>query len=224
MFKKSAIYIAVIFSFSIPLLSVFAFTALTEVVATPYDIVTINEPEIEKLVLGELLDAPEMFEIVSEDPFTFSVEIRALPDRQSSGLMPPQFSGIIIKQNEIRGVTEIARLKSSDSKWNEVRDKVTGLAYLAGPAFTEQLEPGTYRIEISTPDNTGKYMLLFGAKPDKVGYFETLSNIKNVYNYYGLGGISMFSSPYIHYPIGIVVLIILISGTWFWQRKHKIYV
>jgi hypothetical protein len=31
----------------------------------------------------------------------------------------------------------------------------------------------------------------------------------------------MFNSPYIHYPIGILVLLVLIGGTYLWQRKKR---
>jgi hypothetical protein len=64
-------------------------------------------------------------------------------------------------------------------------------------------------------------MLLVGANTDDNGYFASLSDIKMVYQFYGLSTIRMFSSPYVHYPLGIVVLLGLIGGTWYWQRMQK---
>lgn len=196
-----------------------AFEAVLESVPNQYEIITVQNPEVEQLILGELEGDPEMFEIVSEEPFTLTFEIRAVPDMQAGA--NPQLNGIIIKQKEIRGVEEIARLNAVDSSWNIVSDKSTGLVYQAGGYYSEEVGPGTYRIEISSPDNVGKYMLLVGANTDENGYFASLSDIKMVYQFYGLPTLRMFSSPYVHYPLGIIILIGLIAGTWYWQRKKK---
>lgn len=196
-----------------------AFDAVLETVPNQYEVVTIQNPETEQLILGELEDAPEMYEIVSETPFTLTAEIRAVPYPAST--IVPQFSGIIIKQKEIRGVEEIARLKAEESNWTVVSDNATGLNYQAGPFYSEPLEAGTYRIEISNPNNSGRYMLLVGSKSDESGYFASLADIKLVYQFYGLSTVRMFSSPYVHYPVGIMILIGLIFGTWFWQRTQK---
>jgi hypothetical protein len=196
-----------------------AFDAVSETVPTQYEVITIQNPETEQLILGELEDAPEMFEVVSENPFTLTFEIRAVPDRTAA--ITPQLSGIIIKQKEIRGVEEIARLNAGDSEWAVVTDKATGLKYQAGGYYSEQVEAGTYRIEISSPNNQGKYMLLVGTNTDDNGYFASLADIKSVYQFYGLSTIRMFSSPYVHYPLGIFVLLGLIGGTWYWQRNQK---
>ncbi len=210
-------------AFVLPLLfgasTALAFDAVLETVPTQYEVITIQNPETEQLILGELQDAPEMFEIVSENPFTLSMEIRAVPD--DSPDTPPQLNGIIIRQKEVRGVEEVARLNASDSNWTLVTDKVTGLRYHAGTYFNEEVEAGTYRIEISSPNNQGKYMLLVGTNTDDNGYLASLSDIKSVYAFYGLGTMRMFSSPYVHYPLGIMLLIGLIGGTWYWQRKQK---
>lgn len=201
--------------------TVSAFDAVLETVPTQYEVITIQNPETEQLILGELDDAPEMFEIVSENPFILTFEIRAVPNTE--GVVPPQLSGIIIKQKEVRGVEEIARLNAQDSDWTVVTDKTTGLKYQAGGYYSEQVEAGTYRIEISSPNNQGKYMLLVGVNTDDNGYFASLSDIKMVYQFYGLSTIRMFSSPYVHYPLGIIILLGLTGGTWYWQRNQKQY-
>jgi hypothetical protein len=216
---KSHLLLLVISTFLISAYSTQAFDALTHEFPVQYEVVTIENPETEQLILGELSDAPEMYEIVSENPFTLTAEIRAIPNRTSN--VPPQFQGIIIKQKEVRGVEEIARLNASDSTWTVVTDKATGLKYQAGPYFSEQVEAGTYRIEVSSPDNQGKYMLMVGAIADEQGYNASLSDIATVYAFYDMSKIRMFSSPYVHYPVGILILILLLGGTYAWQRKQK---
>lgn len=196
-----------------------AFVAIEETVPTQYEIITIQNPEIEQLLLGELTDAPEMFEIVSEVPFTLTAEIRAIPN--TSGTSLPQLSGIIIRQKEIRGVEEVARLNSSDAPWTALTDPDSGLVYQAGPYFSEPVDAGTYRIEVSNPNNQGKYLLIIGNQKDELGYFESLANIKRVYAFYDLSTIRMISSPYIHYPLGVLLIISAIAGIWYYRRQKN---
>lgn len=199
-----------------------AYQATLEPVTVPYEVVSITgNPEIEQSLLGELEGSPEMFEIVSEKEFTLTVEVRAVPNATE---VVPTVGGIIIRQKEKRGVEEVARLKSTDVAWNALTDGVTGLRYLAGPFYSEKVPAGTYRIEVSTPENTGKYILVIGNTPESQGYFATLGNIATTYQFYGLSKVRMFSSPYVHYPVGIVLLVSLLLGTWLWQRARTRHV
>lgn len=198
--------------------SVQAYEVSQETVTVPYEVVTLTgDPEHKQTILGELDNTPEMFEVKSDSDFTLTVEIRAVPGELSR----PQFSGIIVRQKETLGVEEVARMKAIDASWARVIDGTTGLAYQSGPFFSEKVKAGTYHIEVSTPDNSGKYMLVVGNKDESTGYVDTLHQIGLVYDFYGLGTVQMFHSPYIHYPLGIVVLIALIGATWYWQRRRN---
>jgi hypothetical protein len=201
--------------------TVAAYQATTEPVLTQYEVVTVSgDPKIEQSILGELSGSPEMFEIVSDVEFPLTVEIRAVPNKNGT---TPDFSGIIIRQKEKRGVEEVARLKAADAGWNVQTEGATGLRYLAGPFYSEVVPAGTYRIEVSTPENVGKYILVIGTEPEKRGYLANLKTIALTYQFYGLSKIRMFSSPFVHYPIGCFILIGLIGYTWYWQRTRKIH-
>jgi hypothetical protein len=181
-------------------------------------VVTIgDDPMTERAILGELEGSPEMFEITSDIDFTLTVELRSISDTS----LLPELGAIIIRQKEPRGVEEVARLRSTDVDWVQVIDAKTGLPYRAGPLWSEPMTAGTYRIEVSSPENTGKYQLVVGSNPDTNGYFENLRNVARTYEFYGVSSLRMFNSPYIHYPFGIVVLLLLILGTYWWQRKKN---
>ncbi len=196
-----------------------AYQVTLEPMTVPYEVATVTgDPQVEQLLLGELDGSPEMFEIVSETDFELTVEVRAVPGEPN---VLPELSGLIIRQKEKRGVEEVARLKATDATWNTLTDGTTGLRYQAGAFFSEKMPAGTYRIEVSTPENVGKYLLVIGNTPVRLGYFATLGHIATTYEFYGLSKIRMFSSPYVHYPLGIVVLIGLITATWYWQRTRQ---
>lgn len=193
-----------------------AFSATLEEVPVQYDVVKIDTPEVKQIILGELNDSPEMYEISSDQPFKLTVSLRALP--KSLSPLPANFTGLIIKQKAVRGVEEVARLKAVEANWEELRDSSTGLSYQNGPNFSQDMASGTYRVEVSTPDNHGKYLLVIGDQTDDNGYFTNLGNVATVYEFYGLSKIRMFSSPFVHYPLGILILLSLIFVTW---RKNR---
>ncbi len=198
-----------------------AYQASYESVTVPYEVVTIvGDPNVQQSILGDLSGSPEMFEIVSDVPFVLSAEIRAIGD----GALLPDFSGIVIRQKELRGVEEVSRLLATDADWSLITEPATGLPYRAGPFYSEEVPAGTYRIEVSTPENIGKYILVIGSSKSSVGYFASFASVKAVYAFYNRSSFSMFSSPYVHYPIGILLLLVLLVGTWVWQRRRQRYV
>jgi hypothetical protein len=194
-----------------------AYQATVQTVDTQYEVIPIlGDPVILQTILGELNNSPEMFEIVSETEFNLTVEIRALPNQATS----PEFGGIIIRVKEPRGVEEVARLRAAETDWNTVVDSVTGLLYRAGPFWSGIVPAGTYRVEVSTPENLGKYMLVVGSSASRPGYFASLKAVALTYQFYQISRLRMFNSPYIHYPIGITVVIGLFGITWYWQRRR----
>ena len=198
--------------------AVFAYDVSLQTIDVPYDVVPLTgDPEHTERILGELNNAPEMYEVKSDTDFTLTVEIRAVPGE----LAVPEFSGIIVRQKEQLGVEEVARMKAKDASWTQVVDGTTGLVYQSGPYWSEKVKAGTYHIEVSTPDNAGKYILVIGNKEESMGYFDTLRAIGAVYDFYGLGMFSMVRSPYVYYPLGSVVVVALLIGTWFWPRRRN---
>lgn len=196
---------------------VFGYQAVTETVPVPYEVITlVSDREGQQTIRGELEDAPEMFELVITATSTLTVEIRALP-------VPKEIltlSGIIIKQKEIRGIEEIARLKATAANWNQLVDGATGLPYLAGPYFSETVTPGTYRIEVSTPNNQGKYLLIIGSGADNQSYLNSLKAVAQTYTFYNVSKFRMFNSPYVHYPLGSVVVLIVMGAT-VYATRHR---
>jgi hypothetical protein len=195
----------------------FAYEVIENTTKVPYEVFIVDaESPVQQLFIGELNDFPEMFEIKSDVDFLLTVQIRTLP---KIGQPLPNLNGIIVRDKVTRGVEEVARLNSGNANWELLRDKISGLPYQAGTIFSEQVPAGTYRIEVSTPQNLGKYILVVGSKPQPVGYFSSLQSVNDMYLFYGTSRIFMIRSPLIYYP----VIIILLGGLagWWWKRKRK---
>lgn len=160
--------------------------------------------------LGDLAGDPHMYE--------FSIGAKTnlvLKVSQLNADTPIQFGLIAIKENNNNsGVTEVGRLKAKDIVWDKTRDSTLGLSLLGSQTLEAEIGPGTYRIEVSTPDNFGQYMLVVGDEEVDPGYFNTLSDIRLIQKAFGKSPFSMFVSSYVYYPIGIMVIGCLMYMTW----------
>lgn len=184
--------------------SSFAYEVTVHDVKIPYDVVSVpGTVDEQQFIVGALTGYPQMVEIKSDEEFTLRVELRALPDATTT----PDFAGIVVQVLERRGVAEVARLKPTDAPWTKVREHVSGLSYLAGPLYEGRVPAGTYHIEVSTPENIGKYILVLGTVPTNGSYWNTWSAISRLYTFYDVSKIGMIRSPLIYYPFGIVLLL-----------------
>lgn len=192
-----------------------AFTVTTYTPAAQYEVQTIDTySAYEQIILGELIDAPIMYEVASDEPFTLSLTLRAVPVDP----VPP-FGLLVIRVLEPRGVEEVARVQAAT--WAEVTDRISGLPYRVGPAYEAELPAGRYQIEVSTPENLGKFMLVMGEGDDGASYRATLASLRALYDFYDEPLIMMIRSPYVYYPLGILLLGV-IFGRALWRRRQQI--
>jgi hypothetical protein len=192
---------------------------LTEI-DRPYEIVTVEKDFGPRhIYLGELNDYPVMYEITTEESFDLSVKIR---QQYNNSGEPLSLSLIIIKQNERGGgVTEVARLRPSKDSWVAVKDSVFGMTFWESETLSRTVEPGIYRIEISTPDNIGRYMLTVGDDEDLPGYFKTLANVHTTQKFFGHSIFRLISSSYVYYMLGILFLLFVIRWTWKYHKSFR---
>ena len=195
-----------------------AFVAVETDISQPYEIVPIEVTLPEQVsFLGTLEEYPVMYEITADSGFTFEAQL-SQPARQDE----QPFSLLLIRKNDRGGgVTEIARQTINPTEWNTEKDSLLGLSFLTAPVMQEQVESGTYRLEVSSPDNQGQYLLTIGSEPAEVGYFDQLGYIKQTQSYFGYGFFSMLKSSYVYYPIGILLLLLAFYKTWQLARMRK---
>jgi hypothetical protein len=169
------------------------------------DITVIEDPNLSQAFYGELINFPHTYEISSEEPFLLKVEVLA-PDIKSSENI---YSGIIVKMPEGKGrVTEITRLKAGDASWESKYEPFGGDSYRHGPSYETEVAAGTYRIEVHTPDNIGKYVLVVGAREEmSIGYFEMLGRIIEVKRFFEKTPLLVVQSPFYYVPLGLILIV-----------------
>jgi len=194
-----------------------AFVPTETVVSKPYEIVPIESASPEEVsFLGTLENYPIMYEVTSEEAFTFKALLR-----QPTNQVPEPFSLLLIRRNDRGGgVTEIARETIAPSEWSRTRDSLLGIGFLELPLSAE-LEPGIYRLEVSSPANKGQYALTIGQESKDVGYFEQLGYIRQTQSYFGYGFLTMLRSSLVYYPIGILLLLGAFYQTWRFASKRR---
>jgi len=193
-----------------------AFSPTITEIDQPYEIVTVDfEPTTPAFYLGELQNYPVMYEVTSEQAFTLSAVLL----QPKSGAQPIDFSMIAIRKNDRGGgVSEVARQRFDSAAWTTQKDAQTGLTFWRSPAFSNEVGAGTYRIEISTPKNTGKYLLQFGEGEDSDGYFASLSGVRRTHQFFGFSVVKMLTSSLVYYPLGILFLLFIIERTWRYRK------
>lgn len=178
------------------------------------DITPIPDPELSQVFFGELMGFPHTYEIRMDKEFVLTIGVHT-PDLPSN---TNSVSAIIIKEAKRGRVEEIVRLQGKDATWQREEDWLTGGNYRKGTSFEAELDPGVYRIEIHTPNNTEKYMFAIGIHDEmSIGYIELLKRIARLEHFFERPTVLMIESPYVYTPI---VLIISLTGIVWCIRKR----
>lgn len=176
-------------------------------------VTVISDPTLSQAFYGSLSNFPHTFEFVTKEPMVLYTEI-LVPDIDNQPNTP---SGIIIKIPESGGrVEEITRLSARDASWDAQYEFFGGDTYRHGPTFEKEIAPGRYRIEVHTPDNQEKYVLVVGKREDMVlGYIELIRRIAQVKEFFGKTTIALVQSPFVYVPL----LTLVCAGVWYRRRQ-----
>lgn len=189
-----------------------AYELLPTVIDRPYDVVFVDsETDMQQVYSGTLAGFPVMYGI----EVTATTTLQLALEQQYRGSDPLPLALMVVRQEpKDAGVTEIVRFTPGVAGWEKRKDAAYGLTLLKSDVLSQPLGPGSYRIEVSTPNNQAKYLLTFGEETETMGYFETLSRVRGVQKHFGYSVFKMLTSSLVYYPLGIFLLLYLISRTW----------
>ncbi len=181
----------------------FAYTVVNHDIAKPYEVMPIIiDPSNRQIITGELNGYPEMVEFTLEEEAALSVSIFSTATNTS-----PTLGGVIVRVLQLRGVEEVARLKFGDGSWSPVKEPVSKLTFLAGPEYFGTVASGTYRIEVNTPENYGKYLLVIGDNDNDAGYFATWRAVSDLYEFAEVFKLGMIRTSLVYIPLGIMLVL-----------------
>jgi hypothetical protein len=183
-----------------------------------YEVIVVDAPVSSQIVyLGELEGYPEMYEINAGEPFTLYAEVHQLA---TEPLIP--FSLIAVRQNDRGGgVREVARVHTSDSSWQRSVDPRYNIPLAAATPISISVEPGVYRVEVSTPENFGRYMLRLGTLPVNDGFFTELAHIRAVQEFFGISWFRFLGVTPVLYLLGCLLVLCGIGATWWYRERIR---
>ena len=187
-------------------------------VERPYDpyLLTTDIPW-QQTLYGDLQGFPDLFEFTITATSTIPIVLRAID--LDGGESP--FSLILVRDEAQRGVSEVLRLVTREIVWEPYTDRQTKMSYLTAPTITPNLEPGTYRLEVSTPDNEGRYAIVFGENVQRLGYLAAWQTIRSIHDFHGYGAIHMLRTSHAQIPFLIILILLGMAGTWYYARRRR---
>jgi len=180
----------------------------------PYEITPVADNFEEGIqYLGELKGDPQTYEIIIRSEKKLVVSLVQL---ESKNIIP--LSLIVVRKNDRGGgVSEIGRISGKETVWQKEKPKSLGLTVLRSEELENILGEGIYRLEVSAPDNLGKYVLVFSNLKPTQSYFKEVKNVRLFQSFFGKSFFSLFKSKYIFGPF----LILLIIFGVFYQRQQE---
>lgn len=183
----------------------------------PYQVIPVDVSDEQPAdYLGSLQGYPEMYEMTVEATTTLRVELA-----QRFGAAPVPFALIAVEAlGRDQGVKEVARLRPVAEDWTPFKSSALGFTLLEAPVLEATVGAGTYRVEVSTPDNAGRYLLTINtdSTEDTSGYFTTLGGIYTTQQHFGYSFFRMLMSSYVYYPLGILLLAFVLQRTWKYRK------
>jgi hypothetical protein len=173
-----------------------------------------GDPYVQREYLGDLEDYPDMYEFTTDVTIDLKVRLR---QRDNKKAVP--FGLIMVRQNDgDGGVTEVVRQNEPIAEWDKKKESMLGMKFLEGNWIEKSVEPGTYRIEVSTPDNKGDYILIVGDEAEPSGLFAAFAHIFKIQRHFGYTPFHLLFSSYVYYSLGILGVLYGIYRT---QRYRK---
>lgn len=183
-------------------LCVFAYTSVIADPANDKIVLPIANAEVPQEHFGKLLGFPHTFEFKVTEAMPFKAHIAVQDTLEQKN----DISIIVIKQ-ERRGVSEVGRTRIKDQAWETQKDVLLAETFRSGGRLEAQLEPGMYKLEVSSPDNVGKYKLEWGTTKLKRSYFENVRVLFEVKSFLDSSPFSAFLSPLLYIPLLLLLLI-----------------
>jgi hypothetical protein len=119
--------------------------------------IIVRDPEISQAFYARLDGNPQTYHIQSEAPLRLYVNL-LVPDIPG---IETDYEAAVFRMTD--GTEELlARLEGKTYAWRPFFEPFGGDRYLLGPEYDEQVPAGAYTVVVTSPDNTGKYVLAVG--------------------------------------------------------------
>lgn len=180
--------------------------------------IQIQSPEISQAFYATLDGTPDQYTIEAAGEFELYLNL-LVPDRPQAG---KDFSAAVFQAIPGGHHNLLFILDGTAHPWPKYYEPFAGDRYLKGPEHSETVPAGSYRIQVSSPDNRGKYVLAVGRKEkftaaDTVAMIAALPELKRFFDkspltaYFNLMGLFML--------LALLLLLTAVAGL-YWLFRY----
>ena len=206
--------------FAVNIQTSLAYQAVVVTPSEPYEVFEIdNSLTTETWYLGQLDSYPQMYGLSLLRDTVVNLSLRILDDVDME-IMRPNL--LLVKRTMPQGVEEIIRMDFDSEKWKLEKDSQSNLAYYAPDVLELNLTAGEYKVEITTANNEGKYMLVLWSDEQKESFAARWETVGKLYDFYGVSRVRILGTSLVYFPLGILILLILLGVTWLNRSRLKI--
>jgi hypothetical protein len=177
--------------------------------------IVVSQPELRAQWYDELRGLPRVYHVVSPTAFRLYIEIRIV-DREPPLAQDFTYTVIELSQGAATPDRVLFEGDAAEATWERVYDWVDGYWYFVGPTFDREVPAGRYRVEVTSPDDRGKYQLVTGHTYDLTliyEFFKSLSELPAAATFYGRSPLSIVQSPFALVFVGALL------GLFFWLAR-----
>ncbi len=206
---KYGLYLLSLF---LPLLA-WAYVSPIVVPENPRTLLSLQAVDETHEYFGRLTGFPHTyrFEVTQEQSYSAQIFVPASPEYKTD-------VSVILVKEEKRGVTEKGRTFVKEASWAELRNARLSETFKDGGVLTGTLTPGTYILEVSSPNNDGVYRLLWGEGRLSSSYFAQVRALFAVKAFLGHTSLGVLFSPLIYLPL---VLILSVIGFLYYRKRKQ---
>lgn len=184
-------------------------------------LVIIKNPDISQAFYGELKGraAYYLIDLKKAQDLYFRILMPALPEIKKDKTVTVEYAPELG-----RPAVSFAKIEPGSAVWQNFYEAYGGDNYLEGPEVKKMGEAGYYIIKITSPDNTGKYVLVVGEKEEfpPLEMARALITIPQLKKNFFQEPLSQWFNGKIGKYFGIGLLIVLAIGYLF-HRFRRIY-
>lgn len=183
---------------------------------TTYDDATeISQPFHDQIFYGKLNGFPHNFNITLEEDSEIYLEVHEFDSLHET----PDKNVLLVGINKRGPVTKITRLDATSATWEDTKDAVSRDEYVRGPSYAGNLTAGNYLIEVSSPENIGRYALVV-RQTEQTSSFDPLREYVRVYKlkmFLDKSVFSVFVSPIYYVPL----LLFVVGTAYFYVVRRR---
>lgn len=180
---------------------------------TPYELL----PMVADTGFGEYIGELRGYPVAYEFALATTTDVSFLLSQSRKVEEPLPLALLVVRSLPTGRVELVERVSPKDSQWEGRYERWLGMSWWSLPALALTLEPGSYRVEVSSPVNEGRYRLTVGEE-EWESYGSMWTRVKVLNSFFGRTVGDWLESWFVllHLVAAAVTYVLLRNVGWWW--------